>query len=96
MLLEEEERQRVKGIVVNKFRGDKRLFDSGCDILREKGGVPVAGVIPYIHCDIDDEDSLSEKSKTRKRGLSTLPLYVCPGYPISRTLMCSASTRAFR
>ena len=78
MLLEEEERQRVKGLVVNKFRGDKRLFDSGCDILREKGGVPVAGVIPYIHCDIDDEDSLSEKIENKEKGLINIAVVRLP------------------
>ena len=61
MLLEDDERKMVKGLVVNRFRGDKSLFDDGCRILEEKGGLPVAGVIPYINCDIDDEDSLSEK-----------------------------------
>lgn len=61
MLIEDEERTRIKGLIVNKFRGDKAIFQSGADILEKRGGVPVAGVIPYIKCDIEDEDSLSDK-----------------------------------
>lgn len=59
----------VKGLVVNRFRGDKTLFNDGCRILEEKGNVPVAGVVPYIKCDIDDEDSLSDKLENREKGL---------------------------
>ncbi len=60
-LLDKAERKRVKGLIVNKFRGDIGLFRDGVKILEEKGKVPVAGVIPYMNIDIDDEDSLSEK-----------------------------------
>lgn len=60
-LLEEDERKRVKGIIVNKFRGDQAILEPGLKQLEELCGVPVAGVIPYIHVDIDDEDSLSER-----------------------------------
>lgn len=61
MLIEQDERERIKGLIVNKFRGDKTIFQSGVDILEQRGNVPVAGVIPYIKCDIEDEDSLSDK-----------------------------------
>jgi len=61
MLIEQDERERIKGLIVNKFRGDKAIFQSGVDILEQRGGVPVAGVVPYIRCDIEDEDSLSDK-----------------------------------
>lgn len=64
-LLEDSERAMVKGLVVNKFRGDKNIFSDGIDILEQRGKIPVAGVIPYIHCDIEDEDSLSEKLENR-------------------------------
>lgn len=61
MLLEPDENAAVKGLVVNKFRGDRRLFDSGVRILEEKGSKPVVGVVPWIDVDIDEEDSLSER-----------------------------------
>lgn len=60
-LLEKNEYDMVKGIVVNKFRGDIALFGSGRDILEKRGGKPVLGVVPYLDCDIEDEDSLSHK-----------------------------------
>ena len=59
-LLEPSERARVKGVVVNKFRGDKTLFDDGIKILEERGKTPVLGVVPFMDLDIDDEDSLAE------------------------------------
>lgn len=68
-LLDEDERARIKGTVVNKFRGDKKILEPGIRILEELCGVPVAGVIPYVHVDIDDEDSLSgrfERGTERK------------------------------
>ena len=60
-LLEPEERARIKGTVVNKFRGDRAILEPGIRILEDLCQVPVAGVIPYVHVDIDDEDSLSER-----------------------------------
>lgn len=60
-LLEEEERARIKGTVVNKFRGDRAILEPGLKTLEALCHVPVAGVIPYVHVDIDDEDSLSER-----------------------------------
>lgn len=58
-LLEPEERRLVKGLLVNKFRGDISLFENGVRILEEKGGVPVVGVIPYIHHNIPEEDAVA-------------------------------------
>ena len=60
-LLEEQERARIKGTVVNKFRGDRAILQPGIEILEKLCGVPVAGVVPYMHLDIDDEDSLSTR-----------------------------------
>ncbi|MBQ5315946.1 MAG: cobyric acid synthase [Oscillospiraceae bacterium] len=57
----DDKRSYVKGLVVNRFRGDITLFDDGVKILEKRGGVPVAGVIPYIKNTLDDEDSLSDK-----------------------------------
>ena len=67
-LLEKEERARVKGFVINKFRGDKSLLDSGLDMLKEKSGIPVAGVVPYTKHMLEDEDSLSERFLKRGSG----------------------------
>ena len=64
-LLEEDERRMVKASVVNKFRGDPTLFGEGLDILRKRMGVPVAGLVPYMQLDLDDEDSLSDRLGTR-------------------------------
>ena len=61
MLLEEEERRRIKGTIINKFRGDKEILRPGLDMLVERTHVPVCGVVPYFYLDIDDEDSLSER-----------------------------------
>lgn len=67
MLLDPDERALVKGTVVNKFRGDKTILDPGLDVLRERSGVPVVGVVPYARVDLDDEDSLSERLDVRDR-----------------------------
>jgi adenosylcobyric acid synthase len=61
MLLTDDERRYVKGILINKFRGDKSLLESGLAQLEEITHRPVLGVIPWIKLDIDDEDSLSER-----------------------------------
>ena len=63
-LLEPREQRRIKGTIVNKFRGDRAILQPGIDILEKICGVPVAGVIPYTHVDIDDEDSLSTRFHT--------------------------------
>ena len=66
MLLGEEEKSRVKGLIINKFRGDKTILDPGIEMLEERGGVPVVGVIPYMELALEDEDSLTERfSETR-------------------------------
>lgn len=61
MLLSEEEKKRVKGLIINKFRGDKTILDPGIVMLEEKGQVPVAGVVPYMDLALEDEDSLTER-----------------------------------
>ena len=58
-LLAPEERCRVIGVVINKFRGDLRLFDDGIQIIEERTGVPVLGVLPYLrNLELDQEDSV--------------------------------------
>lgn len=64
MLLNEEERKHVKGILINKFRGDIRLFESGIKILEDLCGIPVIGVLPYYKdIYIEEEDSLALATK---------------------------------
>ena len=69
MLLEEPEKERVKGLIINKFRGDKTILDPGVVMLEERGHVPVVGVVPYMELSIDDEDSLSSRFDRREEGL---------------------------
>jgi adenosylcobyric acid synthase len=61
MLLTEEERARVKGVIINKFRGDVKILEPGLKMLEEIIKIPVLGVVPYMEVDIDDEDSVSER-----------------------------------
>ncbi|MDE7137331.1 MAG: cobyric acid synthase, partial [Ruminococcus sp.] len=77
-LLEPDERDLVKGLVVNKFRGDKTLFNSGANILRQRGNKTVLGVVPYVHCDIEDEDSLSDKLENRSDGIIDIAVIRLP------------------
>ncbi len=69
MLLEERERARIKGFVINKFRGDKTLLDPGIEMLEARTGIPVCGVVPYMKLEIEDEDSLSSRLEQRGEGL---------------------------
>lgn len=61
MLLTEAERKRVKGLLINKFRGDKSILDPGIGMLEKRGNIPVMGVIPYMELNLEDEDSLTER-----------------------------------
>ncbi len=69
MLLTDEEKERVKGLVINKFRGDKSILDPGIEMLEEKGKVPVMGVVPYMELSLEDEDSLTERFDKKRKGL---------------------------
>lgn len=65
MLLEEDERAMVKGVIINKFRGDVEILRPGLKMIEDKTGVPVIGVLPMLNVDIEDEDSLSERISGR-------------------------------
>ncbi len=67
LLLEEKERARVKGVIINKFRGTVELLQSGIDMLEEIIKVPVLGVVPYSDLNIEDEDSVSDRFKKQFR-----------------------------
>lgn len=70
-LLTAEEKQLVKGIIINKFRGDARLFESGRNMIAELCGVPVVGVIPYrndIHIEEEDSVGLEQKHSQASSG----------------------------
>ena len=58
-LLEPDERARVAGCIINKFRGDVGLLKPGLTMLEEKTNIPVLGVVPYATVDLEDEDSLA-------------------------------------
>ena len=71
MLLTPEERKHVKGILINKFRGDIRLFEPGIKMLEELCGIPILGVVPYykdIHIEEEDSVSLAMKSVHAMQG----------------------------
>ena len=66
VLLDNDERDRIKGLIINKFRGDIELLRPGLVMLEEKAGKPVIGTIPYLSVYIEDEDSLAEKSRLQQ------------------------------
>ena len=79
ILLEQDERDRIKGTIVNKFRGDRAILEPGLKTLEELCGIPVAGVIPYTYVDIDDEDSLTERfDKSTERKLIDITVIRLP------------------
>lgn len=78
LLLEEEERSRVKGLIINKFRGDKTLLDSGIEMLEKKCGKKVAGVIPYMNLSLEDEDSITERFGKKNKALVDLAVIRFP------------------
>lgn len=78
MLLEEKEKKRIKGLVINKFRGDATILDPGIVMLEEKADVPVVGVVPYMQLTIDDEDSLSTRLEEKQKTLINIGVIRLP------------------
>jgi adenosylcobyric acid synthase len=60
-LLDEADQRRIRGLIVNKFRGDVTILEPGLRMREELTARPVVGVVPYMRLDLDDEDSLSER-----------------------------------
>lgn len=61
LFLSDDEKEIVKGTIINKFRGDVSILEPGLRMLEDAIKVPVVGVIPYLNIDVDDEDSLTER-----------------------------------
>lgn len=67
LLLDETEKPYLKGTVINKFRGDVSILEPGLRMLEDIIRVPTVGVVPYLHLDLDDEDSLSDRLGRREK-----------------------------
>jgi adenosylcobyric acid synthase len=79
-LLDPDERALIKGIVINKFRGQRSLLDSGIEWLEKKTGIPVIGVIPWLEQIFPAEDSLSlfDRSSSAPKGDLTIGVVRLP------------------
>jgi adenosylcobyric acid synthase len=80
-LLPAEEKALIKGVIINKFRGDARLFEEGQRQLEQLTGVPIVGVLPYYrHIHIEEEDSvaLQQKFRTHKPGAFNIAIILLP------------------
>lgn len=79
MLLPEEDKRRIKGLIINKFRGDEAILEPGIRMIEEKMGIPVLGVLPYAQINIEDEDSLAERfyrHKEKEDGVKVEVVYL--------------------
>ncbi len=77
-LLSKSERSRIKGFVINKFRGDVSLLESGIKAIEKKTGIPCAGTMPYLKISLDDEDSLSARFEKKDFSLVNLAVVKLP------------------
>ncbi|WP_297519364.1 cobyric acid synthase [uncultured Clostridium sp.] len=68
-LLTEEERNRVKGVIINKFRGDITILEPGLKMLEDLINIPVLGVVPYFRLEIDEEDAVSDRLKVVRKAV---------------------------
>lgn len=66
MLLEEDEKARIKGTIINKFRGDVSILEPRASNVGRKTDIPVTGVVPYFYLDLDEEDSLTERFQKKR------------------------------
>lgn len=73
-LLPTEQQKRIKGIIMNKFRGDEELLKPGLQMIENLTGIPVIGVLPMSKIDIEEEDSLSKRNKSFE-GIERTPEY---------------------
>jgi len=81
MLLPQEERDAIKGIIINKFRGDLSLFEEGKRIIKELTGKPVVGVIPYfrdIYIEQEDAVVIQHKTSTAVEGKINVAVVLVP------------------
>ena len=80
-LINDEDRARIKSVIVNKFRGRRQLLDPGLQMLTDRTGLPVMGVIPFIHdlgIAAEDSVSLGVGDKTRQSGAADIVVIKLP------------------
>lgn len=78
-LLSEQEQQRVKGFVINRFRGDIGLLQSGLDWLEQKTSIPVIGALPYLHgFDLEAEDAINAAQVVAEKAKLNVKVPVLP------------------
>lgn len=95
-LLEEDERKMIKGLIINKFRGDKTILDPGVEMLESKCRIPVVGVAPYLNIQVEDEDSLTERfDRPQEVGMIDMAVIRVPRISISRILTHWRAYREF-
>ncbi len=88
-LLRPEERARVKGLIINKFRGDVSLLEPGLAMFREYCDIPFAGVVRWVELDLDEEDSMSERLTGKGRNCAP-----APGADMGKELNCVPAAEA--
>lgn len=76
LLLTEAEKARVKGVIINKFRGDLEILKPGIKMLEDIIKVPVLGVLPYTKLNIEDEDSLAERFSSKEKGAGDIEVVI--------------------
>ncbi len=95
-LLQPQERARVKGVIINKFRGDVALLRSGIEQIEALTGVPVLGVMPWLDVDLEDEDGVALQAGNTiapTGAISTSPWFTCRISPILPTLTPGGTAR---